>query len=146
MVAAVVAAPPTAALTCGGRLLSFAKQVAAATYVVRVRVTGGATPLWSGTVVTAFRGCMPRTLKLRTGWGPWRAKLQADTDYIFLWSTPPVEGEHFVRGRCSRLYPWSLLTAEQLQALEGAPLDLVCPAGKRTPGYFTVGEHATRAD
>lgn len=138
MVAAVVAAAPVAACSCVP-LPPLADAVAAATYVVRAKITSAVfipDPIkqqteraeWSAQLVTTFKGCLPSTFPITSGanGGLCGVSLTVGTEYLFVLRPADRNGKFSV-GLCDTLKTWNSLTAADRRVLAGAN-NLVCPS------------------
>lgn len=133
LVAALVAAAaaggfPAAACRCIGPGLFMAEELSRGVVAARLRVTGpstgrGRTIAWPAAVVTAYRGCLPRAIKLvdsggSCGWG-----LEEGSDVRLLRRDVRLDAQGGLRvSTCAWMRPWARLTPAELVLLSVAPM------------------------
>lgn len=130
---------PAAACRCIGRPPPVADALGTVRFAARVRVTGAPTtgPLtrsWSATVVAAYRGCFPATIKLVSPLNTCGVRMAAGTELLLLPRPRKVEGAGvFKVAECDWSRSWASLKPADHAAL-GRASDLVCPAHR--PRYY----------
>lgn len=133
LVAALVAAAaaggfPAASCRCIGPGLFMAEELSRGVVAARLRVTGpstgrGRTIAWPAAVVTAYRGCLPRAIKLvdsggSCGWG-----LEEGSDVLLLRRDVRLDAQGGLRvSTCALMRPWARLTPAELVLLSVAPM------------------------
>lgn len=108
-------------------------------FAARVRVRGAATRdsrtrSWPASVVTAYRGCFPATIKLVSSLSSCGVRMAAGTELLLLPRPREVTGAGvFEVSLCDWSRPWSSLTQADHAGL-GRANDQVCPAHR--PRYY----------
>lgn len=143
-VAAVAVATPAAACSCAIPP-PLAQVIASTVYTVKAKVTETVFiphPLeqqhlnaeWKAQVQTAYKGCLPRTIRVVSGANSalCGVRLTVGTEYLFtLWGADS-DGKYMV-GSCSTFKSWPNVTAADRRALMSANRQ-VCPA-PQSGGY-----------